>query len=250
MSRDGFQGGTEKWDLSLTSISRALSLITIPFFAYSIGLLPTVISFIYILKFLNLSRPLHIFILPFILIFEFLLFIVFESFIPALFIRAMHLSVEEGEHDISIKDKGFFKYSLYFILYRPALKILTFLPMIPLRTRFYRLVGLKFGKTTLFAGSELIHDPYSVEIGEQTLIGGWSQITGHVGERKLIVKKVKIGDNCLVGGKSFIFPGVVVEDDVTIALGSVVPKNMVLKKGRIYGGVPVKEIGINKSKKK
>ena len=103
------------------------------------------------------------------------------------------------------------------------------------------------GKSSVLAGSELIHDPYMLEIGEQTLIGGWSQITGHVGEKKLLVKKVKIGDNCLIGGKSFLMPGVTVEDNVTVALNSVVLKDMHLKKGRIYAGTPAKEVSRNKT---
>jgi acetyltransferase-like isoleucine patch superfamily enzyme len=81
-----------------------------------------------------------------------------------------------------------------------------------------------------------------LEIGEQTLIGGWSQITGHIGEKTFQVKKVKIGNNCIIGGKSVIMPGVVIEDDVTVALNTVVLKDMVLKKGKIYAGTPAKEI--------
>jgi acetyltransferase-like isoleucine patch superfamily enzyme len=103
------------------------------------------------------------------------------------------------------------------------------------------------GKSSVLAGSEIIHDPYMVEIGEQTLIGGWSQITGHLGEKKLIVKKVRIGNNCLIGGKSFVMPGVKIDDDVTVALNSVVLKDSHLEKGNIYGGTPVKKIGENKN---
>ena len=123
------------------------------------------------------------------------------------------------------------------------MKLIGILPLLPLRIRFLKLVGMKMGKSSVVAGSELIHDPYMLEIGEQTLIGGWSQITGHLGERKLFVKKVKIGDNCLIGGKSFIMPGTVIEDNVTVALNSVVLKNSTLKKGKIYAGTPAKEVG-------
>jgi acetyltransferase-like isoleucine patch superfamily enzyme len=158
----------------------------------------------------------------------------------------MKLKVDEGVHEISIKDWNFFKYILFFVLYRPSLKIISILPLLPLRIRFLKLVGLKMGKSSLLAGSELIHDPYMVEIGEQTLIGGWTQITGHISEKKLIMKRVKIGDNCLIGGKSFIMSGVIIEDDVTLGLNSVVLKNQFLKKGKFYAGVPAKEIIRNK----
>jgi acetyltransferase-like isoleucine patch superfamily enzyme len=154
----------------------------------------------------------------------------------------MRLQVEEGVHEISIKDRNFFKYILFFVLYRPSLKLIGILPLLPLRIRFLKLVGLKMGKSSLLAGSELIHDPYMVEIGEQTLIGGWTQITGHVSERKLLVKPVKIGNNCLIGGKSFIMPGVTIEDDVVLGLNSVVLKDQILEKGKMYAGIPAKEI--------
>jgi len=243
--RDGYKGGKEKYDFSLTSIFRGISLLVIPISAYTIGLFPIILSLFYILKFINFSSIPNIFLFTFILVLEFLFFIILETFVPGLFIRLSHLKVDEGEHDISIKDWNFYKYSLYFMLYRPSLKLIGIIPLIPLRVQFLKLVGLKMGKSSVVTGSEIIHDPYMVEIGEQTLIGGWSQITGHLGEKKLIVKKVKIGDNCLIGGKSFVMPGVIIEDDVTVALNSVVLKDSHLEKKTIYGGTPVKKIGKN-----
>lgn len=240
--RDGYKGGIEKYDFSLTSISRGILLLFIPFIVYTIGLLPNVLSLIYIIQLLDFTNLFHIIIFTLVLVVEFFVFIIFETFIPGLFIKILRLKVDEGTHDISIKDWNFFKYSLYFFLYRPSLKLIGILPLIPLRIRFLKLVGLKMGKSSVVAGSELIHDPYMVEIGEQTLIGGWSQITGHLGEKKLYVKKVKIGDNCLIGGKSFIMPGVTIEDNVTVGLNSVVLKNKTLEKGNLYVGTPVKKI--------
>jgi len=245
--RDGYKGGIQKYDFSLKSVSRGILLLLVPIIAYTIGLFPLVWLFLFILSFLNLSLILHVFLFSGFLVILFFLFIIIETFIPGLFIRFLRLKIDEGEYEISILDWNFFKYSLYFVLYRPSLKLIGILPLLPLRIRFLKLVGLKMGKSSVLAGSELIHDPYMLEIGEQTLIGGWSQITGHVGEKKLLVKKVKIGDNCLIGGKSFLMPGVTVEDNVTVALNSVVLKDMHLKKGRIYAGTPAKEVSRNKT---
>jgi acetyltransferase-like isoleucine patch superfamily enzyme len=241
--RDGYKGGVEKYDFSLKSISRGFLLFITPVIAYTIGLFPLVVSFVFVLKMLDLSTIFHLILFTFYLVITFFLLIIFETFIPGLFIRLSRLKVDEGEHAISINDWNFFKYSLYFVLYRPSLKLISILPLLPLRIRFLKLVGLKMGKTSVVSGAELIHDPYLVEIGEQTLIGGYTQITGHLGEKKLVIKKVKIGNNCLIGGKSFIMPGVVIEDDVTVALNSLVLKDTHLKKGKTYAGSPVKEIG-------
>jgi acetyltransferase-like isoleucine patch superfamily enzyme len=240
--RDGFQGGVQKYDFSIKSISRGLILLLMPIFAYTIGLFPLILSFLTVLEYLNLSNILHLFIFSGFLVVLFFLFIIIETFIPGLFIRLLRLRVDEGVYDISIRDWNFFKYSLYFTLYRPSLKLIGIFPLLPLRIRFLKLVGLKMGKSSVLAGSELIHDPYMLEIGEQTLIGGWSQITGHIVEKKLLVKKVKIGDNCLIGGLSVIMPGAVIEDNVTLGLKSVVLKDMHLEKGKFYAGIPAKEV--------
>lgn len=240
--RDGYKGGMQKYDFSLKSISRGLTLLLIPIIVYTLGLFPLVWSFILILRFLDFASIFHVFLFSGYVVIIFFLFIIIETFIPGLFIRILRLKIDEGEYEISILDWNFFKYSLYFVLYRPSLKLIGILPLLPLRVRFLKLVGLKMGKSSVLAGSELIHDPYMLEIGEQTLIGGWSQISGHVGEKKLYVKKVKIGDNCLIGGISVILPGVVIDDNVTLGLNSVVLKDMHLKKGKFYAGSPAKEI--------
>jgi acetyltransferase-like isoleucine patch superfamily enzyme len=244
--RDGYRGGSEKYDFSLTSISRGLIILLTPIIAYTISIFPIIFSLYYIINILDFYNISHMFILSFLLVIEFFFLIIFLTFIPAIFIKIIKLKVAEGVHEISIKDWNFFKYILFFVLYRPSLKVIGILPLLPLRIRFLKMVGLKMGKSSLLAGSEIIHDPYMVEIGEQTLVGGWSQITGHVSEKKLIMKKVKIGNNCLIGGKSFILSGVTIEDNVTLGLNSVVLKNKILKKGKFYAGIPAKVVKSDK----
>ncbi|OYT61325.1 hypothetical protein B6U81_03250 [Thermoplasmatales archaeon ex4484_30] len=243
MAREGYRSGMEKYDFSFTSISRIILLFLIPFTAYSLGLLPCFASFIFFYRFFDFGNVLHIIIFPFFLVAEFLLFIVCESIVPGIFIKIFRIRCEEGEHELSIKDKNFFKLALHAMLYRPPLMLLAIFKLLPLRMLFLKLAGLKIGKTSLIPGTEIIYDPYVTEIGEQTLLGGYVKIAGHVVEDKLIIKKVKIGNNCLIGLDTVIFPGAVIEDDVTIGAKSLVLKNQVLKKGKMYGGVPAKEIG-------
>jgi acetyltransferase-like isoleucine patch superfamily enzyme len=240
--RDGYKGGKQKYDFSLRSILRISSLLIIPIITYTIGLFPLIYMFLYVVDFVSLSNIIHLFLFTNFLVILFFLFIIFETFIPGLVIRIFRIKADEGKHELSILDWNFYKYSLFFALYRPSLKIIGVFPLIPLRIRFLKLVGLQMGKSSMVSGAELIHDPYMIEIGEQTLIGGGTHIAGHLGEKKLIIKKVKIGDHCLIGAKSFIMPGVVIENNVTVALNSVVIKDMRLKKGGTYAGIPVKEI--------
>ncbi|MCD6482023.1 MAG: acyltransferase [Thermoplasmata archaeon] len=114
----------------------------------------------------------------------------------------------------------------------------------PIKSFYLSLIGCRIGKNVFLAGEEWISDPCVVEIGDNTMIGGRSLITGHLGEEKLIVRKVKIGKNCLIGGESFIMPGVEIEDNVVVAAKSLVTKGKKLKSGKIYAGIPAKELKV------
>ena len=240
--RDGVLGGIEKYDFSATSIGRGFLLAAIPILAFTLGLFPVALSLVYTIQLIDFTNILHILLFTFVLVLEALLFIICETFIPGLFIKLLRLRVTPGEYDLSIKDRMFFCYILYFVLYRTGLKVVGFLPLLPLRVRFLKLVGLKMGKSSAVAGSELIQDPTVIEIGEHTIIGGFAWILGHIGEKKLVIRPVKIGNNCLIGGRTIIMPGAIIEDNVTVGLNSLVLKNQVLLKGKTYGGIPAVEI--------
>ena len=240
--RDGFKDGIDKYDFSLKSISRVFILIFLPILAYSISLFPIILLTILIINLINIFNVFHVLIFSFFIVIELFLLIILLTFIPGFFIKIFRIKVDEGEYELSIKDWNFFKFILFYALYRPSLKVIGILPLLPLRLRFLKLVGLKIGKTSILTGTELINEPFLVEIGEQTLIGGWTNIASHIAEKKLITKKVKIGNNCLIGGYSKILSGVVIEDNVTLGLNSVVLKNKTLKKDKLYVGIPAKEI--------
>jgi acetyltransferase-like isoleucine patch superfamily enzyme len=83
-------------------------------------------------------------------------------------------------------------------------------------------------------------------------MGLFAVIYGHIHDYEkglIIMDKVKIGDNCVIGAGSIIMPGAILENNVKLATGSVVKKDQVLKKGKVYGGIPAKKIKIKKSQK-
>ena len=217
-------------------------LFLLPTIAYVIGLLPVLFFYVFMTQNFPFSGIVYFIYLAIILVFCFLLFIVFETFIPALIIWIFRIKVEEGEYTLSIKDKGFFNHLLFFTLYRPSLLLVGIIPLVPLRLRFLKLVGLTIGKQSMVAGTELIDEPYAVEIGDHSLIGGYVFIYTHLSFKKMINKKVHIGSNCFIGNKSVIFPGAIIEDDVVVKPGSVVQSDQVLKKGGTYQGNPAKKI--------
>ncbi|MDR2581523.1 MAG: acyltransferase [Fibromonadaceae bacterium] len=89
-----------------------------------------------------------------------------------------------------------------------------------------------------------------VEIGEKTLIGPNCLIvaSNHIcslnnidfQEQGFTKQKIKIGRNVWIGGGSKILGGTIINDNVVIAAGSVVPK-MTLDSGFIYSGVPAEK---------
>lgn len=233
---------SKPYDLSITSLSRGLILLVLPSSAYILGLIPVTTGFFYIYKKIILLYQgiLFFIILSIFLFIAFFIFIIIESFIPVLFIKLFHIQTAPGKHQISVKNNGFFHHMLYFALYRPSLQLISFLPLVPLRTKLVKFAGLTIGKTSLLPGTELIDEPYGVLIGEQTLIGGFTTIFAHISDTTLRLKPVRIGNNCFIGNKSIIFPGVTIEDNVYLEPGSIVREDQVLQKGKRYAGNPVR----------
>jgi acetyltransferase-like isoleucine patch superfamily enzyme len=232
----------DKGGFSFRSIGRGLLLFIMPITAYIIGLLPILIIYVKISSMILLSGIISYLLFTILIVFCFLFFIIFETFIPGLFIKIFRIKVKEGEYDLSIKDKGFFNHLLFFTLYRPSLHLIGIIPLVPMRLLYLKIVGLKIGKNSMIAGTELIDEPFAVHMGNNTLIGGFSIIFTHISHKKMITKYVKIGNNCFIGNKSVIMPGVVIEDDVIVKPNTVVEMYQILKKGGIYQGNPARRI--------
>jgi acetyltransferase-like isoleucine patch superfamily enzyme len=220
------------------SIGRGAVLFLLPVCAYFLGLLPVIFFYVFAIRQIPFSGIVYYVLLAVVLVFSFLLFIIFETFIPGLFIRIFRIRVEEGEYNLSLQDNGFYRHLLFFALYRPSLSLVGIIPLVPLRLVFLKLVGLQIGKGSMVGGTELIDEPFAVTIGDHTLIGGYVMIYTHLSFKKMINKKVRIGNNCFIGNRSVIFPGVVIQDGVIVQPGSVVQSNQVLEKGGVYQGNP------------
>jgi carbonic anhydrase/acetyltransferase-like protein (isoleucine patch superfamily) len=161
----------------------------------------------------------------------------------ALFIRLLNLRYKEGDYESTIKDKISVKFIESYALYFPTYKVIEFLNMPPIKVLFLKMIGCKIGKNVVLGGGEWIFDPCVTEIGDNTTIGARSLVLGHVGERgHLIIKKTKIGNNCLIGADSLIMPGAIIEDNVVLGAKSLVLKDQILQNGKIYAGIPAQEI--------
>ena len=235
-----YRGEEKKFDASPICILRIILIFLIPILAYALAAFPVLLFVYFALQFLSFSI-LHILVFSLVLVLAYLILVFSTIFSTAFFINALNLKYKEGEYMKTLREKMVFKYTLYFALYYPTYKLLNIFVLPPIKSFYLSLIGCKIGKNVFLAGEEWISDPCVLEIGENTMVGGRAMILGHIAEDKLIIKKTKIGRNCLIGGESFIMPGVVAEDNVVIGAKSFVPKGKRLEKGRVYVGIPVRE---------
>ncbi len=232
----------KKIDFSLISISRLFILILVTVLCYSCAFFIPIVFLYQVIKFLHFSYFTHIFLFCISIAFTYFILMFSMMISSTLFIRLLHLRYGEGEYGTTIKDKTAFKLVVNNALYFPTYKMIGFFNISPLKVLFLKMIGCKIGKNVVLAAEEWIFDPYVTEIGDNTTIGGRSIVTGHVGEGRLIIKKVKIGNNCLIGGDCFIMPGAIIEDHVVLGAKSLVLKDQILQKGKTYAGVPAREI--------
>lgn len=105
--------------------------------------------------------------------------------------------------------------------------------------------GLKVGKNFTLVGSFIDYSYcFLIEIGDDVTISE-STILAHDGSTKKFIGKtrigrVKIGNRVFVGYNSTILPNTVIGDDVIIAAGSVVTKDV--PSNSIVAGVPARVI--------
>ncbi len=233
----------KKIDYSLTSISRLFVLIIITLLCYGCAFFVPIVFLYYVIKFLNFSYFTHIFLFSISIAIAYLILVFSMMISSAFFIRLFRVRYEEGDYGTTIKDKISVKFLLSYALYFPTYKIIDFLNMPPIKVLFLKMIGCKVGKNVVLGGGEWIFDPCVTEIGDNTTIGIHSIILGHIGEEgHLIIKKTIIGNTCLIGSDSFIMPGANIEDNVILGAKSLVIKDQILKKGKIYAGIPAKEI--------
>jgi acetyltransferase-like isoleucine patch superfamily enzyme len=196
-----------------------------------------------VFPFFNLSNFLNIVLFCLFLIFELIFFIICQTIIPGIFLKILRLKVKEGEYNAQEKNKELLKMIIIPFFYYVPLTLLNAFKLLPLRMFLHRCAGAKIGKNCFIPDTTVLYEPYLIEIGDNTLIGADCKISAHaIDNNKIIIKKVKIGKNCLIGGEVIVHPGAVIEDNVTVGVKSYVRKNQVLEKGKTYVGIPVKPL--------
>ena len=114
--------------------------------------------------------------------------------------------------------------------------------ILDLRINYYRKVyGMKIGRGVKISLNAKLDktNPKGVSIGDDTYIAFDAAILAHDMSR-LVHKDVHIGERCFVGARSIVLPGVCIGDEVVIAAGSVVTKDV--PSNSLVAGNPAKVI--------
>jgi hypothetical protein len=215
----------------------------IPALILIIGLIPTVI-YLYILHlfhYFSFSTIWHFILFPFLAFFGALLLFITEMLITGGIVRLFHVTYQPGTYEYSLRDRNARKWILIVIIYTPFRKLLEIFPLGGTKRTYFRLLGMKIGHNSLVGG--VIKDPCLTEFGDNVTMGEYAIIYCHIHNMQhetIMMDRVRIGNNCVIGAGAIIMPGAVLEEDAVVASGAVVTKGQVLTKGGTYGGVPAK----------
>jgi len=218
----------------------------IPSVIFIIGSIPIIIGF-YVLQryfhFFALSTFWHFIALPVVIYIGAVLFFICELYITAGIIHMFRITYQPGTYEYSFRNKNTFQWTLICVLYTPFRKFLEIFPMGRIKQSYLRLLGMNIGKNSLVGG--VIKDPCLTEFGDNVTMGEYAIIYGHIHNMQyenIFMNRIRVGNNCVIGAGAIIMPGAVLEDDVVVAAGALVTKGQVLMKGKMYGGIPAKEI--------
>lgn len=177
------------------------------------------------------------------------------------------LTTEETFQKIINRVKNIWLDFWLLVLYEIGINV----PFHSVRNFFYRISGMKIGKSSTIHMWARFYNPAGIEIGEGTIIGDHVFLDGRaplkignhvdIASQVLIYNSqhdinsegfdpieqpVEIGDYVFIGARAIILPGVKIEKGAVVAAGAVVTSDV--GQFEIVGGVPAKVIGQRKNK--
>jgi len=97
---------------------------------------------------------------------------------------------------------------------------------------------IRIGEATNIQDNSVLHNSHDSEFmpGGSPLLIGNGVTVGH----KVILHGCRVGDHCLIGMGAIVMDKAVIEDEVILGAGSLVPGGKTLQSGYLYTGSPVK----------
>ncbi len=172
------------------------------------------------------------------------LYFVTGSLVMSSLIRVISWGIKPGRYPV--QSITVLRWLVYSGIYHIAGKtILDYLPMSFLGVLFFRIVGAKIGKNSAI-NTWYLNDAFLMEIGDNVVIGGKSDISCHTFEKGcLLLQPVKIGSDTLIGQQCYISPGVTIGRRCVIGQYSFIRKNKTLPDKSVIaalGGLPIRAI--------
>ncbi len=172
------------------------------------------------------------------------LFFFFGLFLFGIFIRLLSLSVKPGKYAAATITTLFWIVlnGIHTMAFRIILPIV---PMTPFSTMYWKLVGCRIGKNVWINTYEMM-DAYLISIDDDSVIGGEAVLSAHVFENGMLyLAPIRIGKRCLIGGHSYISPGVTVGDGAVIGMRAYVRKDKQIPPGEhiaAMAGLPARRL--------
>jgi acetyltransferase-like isoleucine patch superfamily enzyme len=228
-------------------IQAAITLVVYAADAAVIGL--SLLPSIYLLSFaktafLTGGSPLHVLAFAVACGLAVFLYFITGTIVMSLLIRIISLGMKAGRYPMY--SFAMVRWLMYSGIYHLAGKtILDYLPMSFLSILFFRIMGARIGKNVSL-NTWFLNDAYLLEIGDNVVIGGKSDISCHTFEKGfLLLQPVRIGADTLVGQQCYVSPGVTIGRNCVIGQYSFIRKNKDIPDNSVIaalGGLPIREI--------
>ena len=184
-----------------------------------------------------------IIILPLLMLFYYVLFILNLVFICKLLLIFLNLinKPKEGIFKRNIRNSDYFFFCLRKTIKKLLHRVYNYFPLPWAKILAFKLSNIKIPTSTGVLDSYI--DTDFIEFGKETILGEGSIVMSSMilGDF-LFIKKVILKDGCTIGAYSVITPGTVVEKGAILGMGSYTEINQHLEEGWIYIGRPAEKL--------
>lgn len=146
--------------------------------------------------------------------------------------------ISEGEFSMDDSVFQYWKFlTMIHMFGERTLSLIAFPPFVPLIAKLF---GAKIGQNVAIGGK--IDSPFLVSIGENSVLGHGSLVSGNViTDNKIILGRVRIGNNTTLGVFSVVMPNTVLGNHATLVTGSVVVQGSVVPDKESWKGNPARK---------
>lgn len=179
---------------------------------------------------------------PFQILFYYLIFFISSLIWGWVFLKIVNLFHRpyEGVFKRDIKDKNYRYWVIRANIKRIPLWVAHNCPFPWLDILAFKAFGCKVPMSTALFDAWV--DTEFLEIGKNTTIGqGCVIITSMMTSEHLIIKRVRIGNRCLVGSQTVVMPGTIINDDCIVGAMSITNMDQNLESGWLYFGRPAEK---------